>query len=360
MIFYVVFFTCFILSFLSIDYRFRSSYFYTVTLLFFTFFIGLRYASTDYFQYEYIYNSINDISKLGLFIYPVSEKTPIESGFALLVFFTKAIGGDFYLFTFIFSFLSIYLKFYAFRKFSPFFLVSILVYVSDEYLYKDMSQIRNSMASGILIYSFYCIYKGWFLRHVAVVFIAGLFHSFAFIALFLYLVRYFKSRNFMAFVTLVSLCIAVSGGVGMMISEIMSSSLGFDSTSRMRKYADSEYVTGKSVFGGTVLFHVFWCFFYIKYYNVLKEKWSYNEVFVPVYVYGTCIMLMLIDFGILSGRVREMICLPAHAVLLPSFLFLFKGQDKIFGYLAISGYCLLYFLVIMSNYSYNYKLFFLR
>ncbi|TMO71255.1 hypothetical protein CWC17_17125 [Pseudoalteromonas sp. S3785] len=359
MIFYTVFMVFVLLSFLSIDKYSKESYLYLVTLLFFMFFVGLRYASTDYFQYQHIYENITDISKLGLFIYPVSLTTPIESGFALFVLTIKAIGGDFFLFIFAFSSISIYLKFRAFRKLSPFFLVSILIYISDEYFFKDMGQIRNSMASGILLYSFYCIYRGWFYRHLAVVFLAGMFHSFAFIALFLYFVRYFKSRVFMTSIVTVSFIIAALGGVGMMIPEV-ASSLGFENTSRIMKYTNSEFAAGKSVLSGTVLFHVFWCFFYIKYYNLLKKKWPYNDIFVPVYVYGTCIMLVLIDFGIVSGRVREMICLPANAVLLPSFLLLFKGQGKILGYFAISGYCLLYFLALMSDFSYNYQLFFLR
>lgn len=359
MIFYTVFFVFALISFLSIDRHSKESYLYHVTLLFFAFFIGLRYASTDYFQYQYIYENITDISKLGVFIYPVSITTPIESGFALFVLSIKAIGGDFFLFIFAFSFISIYLKFRAFRKLSPFFLISVLVYISDEYFFKDMGQIRNSMASGILLYSFYCIYQGWLFRHIAVVFLAGMFHSFAFIALFLYFVRYFKSRTAMTLIAVVSFIIAALGGVGMMLPEI-ASNLGFENTSRIMKYTNSEFAEGKSVLSGTILFHVFWCFFYIKYYHLLKEKWSYNEIFVPIYVYGTCIMLVLIDFGIVSARTREMICLPANAVLLPSFLLLFKGQGKIFGYFAISGYCFLYFLALMSNFSYDYQLFFLR
>ncbi|WP_024607390.1 EpsG family protein [Pseudoalteromonas sp. TAB23] len=359
MIFYIVFFVFVLLSLLSIDRHSKESYLYLVTLLFFTFLVGSRYASTDYFQYQYIYENITDISKLGLFIYPVSLTTPIESGFALFALFIKAVGGDFFLFIFAFSSISIYLKFRAFRKLSPFFLVSILVYISDEYFFKDMGQIRNSMASGILLYSFYCIYHGWFFRHIAVVFLAGMFHSFAFIALFLYFVRYFKSRTVMTLIAIVSFIIAALGGVGMMIPEV-ASGFGLENTSRIIKYTNSEYAEGKSVLSGTVLFHVFWCFFYIKYYHLLKNKWSYNDILIPIYVYGTCIMLVLIDFGIVSARVREMICLPANAVLLPSFLLLFKGQDKILGYLAISGYCLLYFLALMSDFSYNYQLFFLR
>lgn len=359
MIFYSIFFIFIIFSFCSIDRRFQESYFPPVLVLIFSLIVGFRYASTDYFQYEYIFNSVNDLTKLGVFIYPISDLTPIESGFALFAFTVKSLGGHFPTFIFIFALLSVAIKFYAFHKLSPFFLISILIYVSDEYFFKDMGQIRNAMASGILLFSYYSIYKGWFWRHALFVFIAGMFHGFAFVALPLYFLRYFKSQKVMVAIVLLSLCIALLGGIGMLMSDIFVN-VGFDENSRIIKYSKSDYVEGKSIYGGTVIFHMIWCFFYIKYYSLLKQKWAYNEIFVPLYVYGTCLMLVLIDFGILSGRIREMICLPVQAVLLPSFLFLFKGQEKIFGYLAISGYCFLYFMAVMSDYSYDYQFYFFR
>src|SRR5690554_1754659 len=141
------------LASLSRGFPARKCYIFLCFIIFLI--VSLRYASVDYFSYYRIYEAIDDFSKFGLATYSVDASTPIEHGFALLVIIEKFLFGHYFIFIAIFSFISLLIKLVAFKRLSPYFLLSLLIYLSDEYFWKDLGQIRNAMASGIVLWAFY-------------------------------------------------------------------------------------------------------------------------------------------------------------------------------------------------------------
>ncbi|MBD3842430.1 MAG: EpsG family protein [Campylobacterales bacterium] len=310
--------------------------------------VGLRYASVDYFSYLTIYEGVTSFSNLGVFIYPVSESTPVESGFAALILLEKLLYGNFFAFVLIFSMISIAIKYYTFSKLSPYLLLSILIYLSDEFFWKDLGQIRNAMAAGILLLSVIFAYERKPVKFFFLLFIATLFHSAAIIGFIIYYLRYVARPFLMAAALIVATLIAAVGGIGLLLPDI-ASAFGFGDSTRLVKYVDSKYVDGIGAFGGTFMLHILLASLMIYFYRPLIKKWTYNSVLIPMYVYGTVLMFSFIDYGIIAGRIREMIAVPALVIVLPSFILLFRRNQRLVPYAAIVSYCLLWIYIETQN-----------
>ena len=100
-IYFTLFVLAGVLSFLSLDRRFPAELAGAMFFLAVLFVVGFRYASVDYFQYQYIYSNVISVDRLSPLGYRVSELTPIEPGFALLILAHKSIEQHFPTFVFL-------------------------------------------------------------------------------------------------------------------------------------------------------------------------------------------------------------------------------------------------------------------
>ena len=147
---------------------------------------------------------------------------------------------------------------------------------------------------------------------------------------------------------LVSLAASLSGGLGLVLAEL-ALFFGVNPESRLVRYVDTEYVAAIKIFGGTFIIHLFLSILMIYFYKHLVDRWNYNRILIPMYVYGSCLMFIFIDYGIIAGRIREMLCVPSSVVILPSFLLIFKPDQRIIPYAAIVGYCVIWFSAMISS-----------
>lgn len=103
--------------------------------------VGLREVTigTDTAHYREIFDDPEDI----------------EIGFQCFAEFIKYIGGNFHLFLFLFFFISLFLKLYAFKKVSLYPLLSICIYSSFWLLVYEVNGIRQGLALGFIALSYY-------------------------------------------------------------------------------------------------------------------------------------------------------------------------------------------------------------
>ena len=310
--------------------------------------VATRYNSVDYQSYLRIYEGIGDLGKLDWFIYSLDPTTPIETGFAFLIIFEKYLYGNYFAFIFLFSLISLSIKFFAFYKMSPYVLISILIYLSDEYFWKDMGQIRNSMASGIILWSFFYAYQRRFILFLICVYAAIMFHSAAIIALPFYFARLLSSRLVLFSILIFSLLVVITtGGIGSLIAS-MAQLVGATEDFRIIKHLNSHHVDGIKLFGGTFLLQLALCCAVLGCKRFLVLKWKLNEFLIPAYVIGSSLFFLFLDYGIIAGRIREMITVPIGCVLLPSFILIFKKDHRFIPVLFITIYCLLWFFMMIS------------
>ncbi|MEB3004917.1 EpsG family protein [Capnocytophaga sp. G2] len=83
------------------------------------------------------------------------DPNDIEIGFQWFAEFIKYIGGNFHFFLFLFFFISLFLKLYAFKKVSLYPLLSICIYSSFWFLVYEMNGIRQGIALGFIALCYY-------------------------------------------------------------------------------------------------------------------------------------------------------------------------------------------------------------
>jgi len=228
---------------------------------------------------------------------------------------------------------------------SPYIVLSVLVYLSDEYFWKDLGQIRNAMSSGIVLWSVFYAHKKKFFKFTALILLASLFHAAASVGIVLYFLPYLAKRKVMLCGLLFSIFIAGTGGLG---ESLVNLALLFDldSGSRIVKYASRENISGISFLGGTFLVHSSLSLLMIYFYPRLVRKWEYNKILIPSYVFGSILFFLFLDYGIIAGRVREMLCVPTQVIILPSFLLLFNERERLIPWGLIVCYCYIWFYSI--------------
>lgn len=314
------------------------------------FVVSFRFESVDYYSYQRIYDGLEwDFSKFSFFIYDLNHSTPIETGFAVFNLIVKSTFDSFYFFIALFSIVSLTIKYTAFKKMSPYFLVSILLYLSDEYFWKDMGQIRNAMASGVVLWALYFAFKHRFFLFSFLVILAMLFHSAAIVAFPFYFVRYLSSRLLMLLAIVISILVAYFyGGLSTLLLQL-AESIGFSESSRIIKYADSKYAEGIRLGGGTFLIRLSLVFLCISLYANLSRVWNINKFYIPIYVYSVAILFLFNDYEIIGSRVYDMLAMPIACIIIPSFILLFKGYERVLVLGVIFTYSLVWFLAMFFN-----------
>lgn len=330
MAYWVSFLSAAFASLLSID---KNSY-VRFLIPFFVFglilFVGLRYASVDYFIYETIFSYVSSYENVGFPNYiPLDGEKPVEALYAILILITKSLGGTFYHFVFIVALLSIGIKFYAISKMSNYFFLSLLVYIAL-WFGKDLGQIRNGLAGSLVLLSVIYIVRGQYFRFNLLALSTMLIHLVGVLSFLLYYLRWFSGQRLMFSVLVFSLVVALMGGIGVLVTELLDMLFGLGNEFRLVRYMESKYAESYSVFGGTVALHLVVSLMSLYFFRRLIAVNKYNSILIPMHIYGLALMLLFIDYGILLARIKDLLCIPAVTVLLPSFLDLFSSRSRLF------------------------------
>jgi hypothetical protein len=290
-------------------------------------FVGLRCNSIDYFSYEDIYNQINNFGEITLSGFKTTNPGKIEPGFALLVLINKYLNFNFVIFIFLFSLFSLTLKFFVFHKCSSFLIGSLLIYVSDNLMYKDMSQIRSALASGIILLAFYYFSSKKTIKSLLTIIFACSIHFFSFIAFLFFFTKYLNLRA-LWIVFIVSILISLSGGGSNFLFALIEFFNLDQLFNKVYIYKNTVYNSQTSFFSGTNLLQISLALLVLYKYKLLNNLNQYNKFLTSAYILFSSLFLTLIDFEILWGRVRDMFLAPIGAVILTSFLVLYKNEVK--------------------------------
>ncbi|MDX3773643.1 EpsG family protein, partial [Chromatiaceae bacterium AAb-1] len=273
---------------------------------------------------------------------PAGDDKPIEALYALITLFTKRLGGGYYTFIFVMAVISLSIKFFCFKKMSNSFYASLLLYVAV-YMTNDVGQIRNGFSSGLMLLGVYFLYHAKPLVTGLVLTSAMLVHLTASLSFLIYVVRFFSNQITMLFFLLFFFATAAMGGLGMKLVELLVTAAGLGREFRIIRYVGTDYAESYTVLGGTVLLHMLVAVLAIFFKRRLVAVNAYNSLLIPIYVYGFCLMLLFVDYGIVLARIKDLFCLPASMVLIPSFIFILKGNGKLVGYLGVMMYAMVLF-----------------
>jgi len=160
---------------------FEKMFFYGLLTPFIVFLVGIKdpFIWRDYIVYLNYYNYANSYSFKEIFL---NVQDPFFTALnKVLIFF----GADFYWVCIWIAIITIYIKFYAFRKINRDFYIFLILYSSLTLGLQDYMQVRVALALSILLFSIYCL-KNKILKTLALL-LCLLFHVSVIIVIIPYL-----------------------------------------------------------------------------------------------------------------------------------------------------------------------------
>lgn len=130
-------------------------------------FAGLRAVNVDrdYGNYTTIFNSVNSFSDV------TDHKIDVEFSFKLMCYLIKSIGLDISSLMLLIAAIAITINISIYKKISPIFSVALIVYISNFYILKDMTQVRAGLANAFFLIALFYFdknkYKYFFWTFVA-------------------------------------------------------------------------------------------------------------------------------------------------------------------------------------------------
>ena len=143
----------------------------------------------DYDVYVNMYNHYNEY-----FVLHSTEPTFIALSWLLNYLSLSVIS----LFA-IYGFIALWFKTELIKKISPYYYLSLVSYISYEFINQELIAIRVGVAIAFVLYSILFIYKGKPLKFILLIVIASLFHYSAFVCMPLYFLRKISNRKRLLF-----------------------------------------------------------------------------------------------------------------------------------------------------------------
>ena len=182
-------------------------YYMSIIVVFFVFFVGLRWKSdADYLPYLEMYSELPTLS--GLSIDVISDLYG-EPGYLSFTSLLKTLGFKFYLVSFFFAVSSILIKTYVSLKLSLQPYLTLCMYFCLHFITIEFIQIRWAVATSLLLLGLYFQYKRKLWKTVLLFLIASVFHYFS--AIFFIVVLLIEIRSFRLFSAL--LLLMACGGI---------------------------------------------------------------------------------------------------------------------------------------------------
>lgn len=302
------------------------------------FFAGFREdIDRDYIMYSYMFKYISDFKDLTM-----------EPTFTLISSFIKTFSDNkVFLFLF-YAILGISLKIYAITKLTEFWFLSILLFFCNIYIIQDLTQIRASIGSGLLLISLIPIVKRNFVFFCCVAFTSILFHYSSLIILFFWLFDT-KRINVKLWVWAIPMAyvlffLELSPINLYKLIPIETVQAKVNTYILMQKADISDKV---NIFSVLVIIRI--TFIYFLLFNIQKIS-KFNQfavILLKIYIMSVFLLILMASVITLSLRLNEFLSV-AEFVLIP--LIFYCGERKLLYKIIILTFsCILLFFHIRSE-----------
>jgi amylovoran biosynthesis protein AmsC len=297
-------------------------------------FAGLRFESNDYQGYVDIYNAIPPIYKLNSQWFE-NNFLNVEIGFIYFCSILKLFSGDPILLFFVVALISITLNFVAIKKLSPYVFISILLYYVYNFLLKDTIQIRQGLASALVMNSF--VFHKSRIKSILLVILAISIQSTSIVALpliFLSDHTFNKAKKYYFIL-----------GLTFFISIIFSGRQAFEflmsimqlpaSVSVYFGWEEFDYKLG--YLNPILIKQLVITVILIKFREQLIDKYSSFTLIFNFYFFSTIWYIYFNDFAIIAGRISNLLSI-GEVVLIPMLLSVISNNKRLYIYLILILY----------------------
>ena len=221
-----------------------------------------------------------------------------EIGYLTLNSIVQSLSLDFQVVIFIMAILSLGFLFLSFKTYTKFYIIAFLIYFVRYLLLRDMGQIRQALASSLILFSFKYVVDRKPISFLVIVLIASSFHTIALIAIPFYIIYHMNfSERFMLTVLILSFVI----GYFEMTSFLINNFSDFIYY-RIVRYAQREstgYVVG--LFDPVIWFSIFSLILMIYFKDVLSRRINYYRLLKTSLWLAIVLRISLNDVAILAG-----------------------------------------------------------
>tara|TARA_B100001093_G_C26752647_1_gene981879 strand:- start:261 stop:1460 length:1200 start_codon:yes stop_codon:yes gene_type:complete len=347
--------TFFILSILSIFEFFSKNknssiinIFILAILVWLIFIAGFRGAVFgDYCTY---WNFFQVIPSLGDYIYRLVEiPDDISTEWLyniLFPMFTKVFSDSHVLyFTFV-SAVALSINIFMLKKMSPLIFLSLLIYFSHVFLYKELQQIRSGLSSSLILLSIYFLSQRRISSYTGTYIFSTLIHTTAFVTIFgvisRFIFSFFKQKKTVMVFVLVFVIFLALIEIPLSILFFLETNITFPW--KYYVYKDTIDGAGSTNFYSIGIFsnlttvkYIFFSLISIMYFDELNKKNKYFKYAFFFYYTGTLWIIFFNGFAIIATRLASMLTVP-EIILLPMLIILFKQKGLAFIFLVLFSF----------------------
>ena len=284
----------------------------------------------DYDEYENAFEAL----KYG------TDYRTLEFTFGSISSIAISLGGSSLLMFAIYAFLSVGIRYYAIRKYAPFFVFSLAAWVSSFFLLHDLIQIRGAVSSALLLWIIPLIHKKKFIKAFFLWIIALLFHrsAIAFIPIF-----FFSRENGHWKMWLLALSTVIL--FNLLKIDIVAWS-GIAQTTAGLKLIDGDIysLSNSSVdylpnpFAPYTFLQIVTSIMSIVNIKQIEQVFPEAKLFIKTALTG--LIIYCLPLGVISTRISELL-LSSIIMLYPCALFWYRGAyAKVLGKITITLICL--------------------
>jgi hypothetical protein len=247
----------------------------------------------------------------------------VEPLFYIVNVFIGLVGDEYtYLFFYV-ALISVGISAHRYYLLSPVPLLSLILFFSHTFLYRDINQIRAAIAAAIALYLIEFVQRKDFLRFIIVVVLCACFHV-ASVALLLLTILFLvsPSRPLSIFTVLAGLFVSISGA-GKLIGYLP---MPVVIAGKIRSYAENaQYSQSLSFLDITNIKNIVLFFVLALFWNKLSRRVRYFDVMACIFSFGVAWRLAFTDFAIIAGRVSTFFTI-TEVLLVSSLVVLFRQR----------------------------------
>ncbi len=215
--------------------------------------------------------------------------------YAITYVCAKVLQISFNFYSLIIVFLSVFIKFRAFRVLAPTLFIPVLYYLGEYYLAHDFNQIRQGLASGVLMLSTLLLYEKKIGKYLLVISFAALIHtSSLFFLLYpvFFFVKRFSNRTlfFIVLVSYLFLFINMNDIILNMLTVFGEMIPSLVIKSKIASYTASELYSQQTGFYPVSVLQLLFALMFITYKKKVANP-MYN-LLLSIFIVGTCFYFM--------------------------------------------------------------------
>ncbi len=288
-------------------------------------FAGFRKESNDYQSYLEIFNIVPDLSTLSKSWIKKSELN-VEYGYILLNSIIKLFSNNIVVFMTIVAFISVGTNFYVIKIISPFIFVSILLYFVHPFLLKETIQIRQGIASALVLLALYFYSEKKVFKSLCIIIIGASFQSVAYCCLFFLPFAKIQFKPRMTIMILIFIVIASFIFSGKELLDLIVNYFQLpDSIMYYFGWEIYDYKLG--LFSPVLLKQVFFLSLMIINKDELLQSFKHFNVLYNFYFFAILWYIYFNEFAIIAARVSNILNV-GEFILIPMLISISKPSNR--------------------------------